>query len=74
MKISHLLVMKSRYLICYGFIKCNKNLFEICRDYILAEDAILLKFHVVNRIRSKVCDLVDMSIIRQLFMRVQDYY
>ena len=39
-------------------------------DYMLSDNKKLDKFHVVNRIRSKLSDVLDMSHLRILFFRV----
>ena len=43
-------------------------------DYMLSDNRMLDKFHVVNRMRSKIADVLDMSYVRTLFFRVQDFF
>jgi hypothetical protein len=43
-------------------------------DYMLSDNRMLDKFHVVNRMRSKIADVLDMSHVRTLFFRVQDFF
>lgn len=40
----------------------------------LSDSKLLDKFHVVNRIRSRVGETFDMAQIRSTFFRVQDYF
>ena len=43
-------------------------------DYMLSDNRMLDKFHVVNRIRSRLSDIFDMSNLRSIFFRVQDFF
>lgn len=44
-------------------------------DYLLLDERLLDKFHVVNRIRSPVQEIFDIAAnVRTIFFRVQDYY
>ncbi len=65
---------QSPLLIYCGLIRCTLPYGEIFRDYMLSESKMLGKFHVVNRVRSKLSDVLDMSHLRTLFFRIQDFY